>query len=304
MSLAVVLLAGLNVWAAPGPSTPILRRQGISTLSSAQISTFKPYSFYASAAYCNPSVLSTWNCGVDCAANSAFKPTATGGDGNGTPFWYVGYDPSLNTVIVAHEGTNPAKILADLSDVNVVFTNLDSTLFPGIDSSIEVHDGFANVQASTAQDILSAVQQTLTQHNINSVTAVGHSLGAAVSLLDSVFLPLHIPGLHVAYIGYGLPRVGNQNFANYVDGNLGSFTRITNMKDPVPIVPGRFLGYHHPSNEVHISENGNWDVCPGQDNTSTQCSVGDVPSVLAGNVANHDGPYDGVQMGVAGCRSS
>jgi hypothetical protein len=157
---------------------------------------------------------------------------------------------------------------------------------------------------STAQDVLSAVQQTLTQHNINSVTAVGHSLGkkkkllfyvsvsqrrdtlgAAVSLLDSVFLPLHIPGLHVAYIGYGLPRVcpsaisqlivhhtvvifcsqvGNQNFANYVDGNLGSFTRITNMKDPVPIVPGRFLGYHHPSNEVHISENGNWDVCPGK----------------------------------------
>lgn len=35
----------------------------------------------------------------------------------------------------------------------------------------------------------------------------------------------------------------------------------------------------------------------GQDNPSTQCSTGDVPNLAAGNLNDHDGPYDGVEMG-------
>ena len=36
---------------------------------------------------------------------------------------------------------------------------------------------------------------------------------------------------------------------------------------------------------------------PGQDNTSTQCIVGDVPNIWDGSESDHDGPYDGVEMG-------
>lgn len=35
----------------------------------------------------------------------------------------------------------------------------------------------------------------------------------------------------------------------------------------------------------------------GQDNPSTLCIVGDVPTIFQGNETNHDGPYDGVTMG-------
>ena len=31
--------------------------------------------------------------------------------------------------------------------------------------------------------------------------------GAAIALLDTVFLSLQIPGIHVEMVGYGLPRV-------------------------------------------------------------------------------------------------
>jgi predicted lipase len=94
--------------------------------------------------------------------------------------------------------------------------------------------------------------------------------GAALSLLDSVYLPLYLPsGTTFQTILYGLPRVGNQAFADYVDANL-HVTHINNLKDPIPIVPGMFLGYVHPSGEVHITESGEWAACPGKHSFQTQ----------------------------------
>ncbi|KAG6860466.1 hypothetical protein C0995_010757, partial [Termitomyces sp. Mi166 len=115
----------------------------------------------------------------------------------------------------------------DLTDLDFVLTNLDPTLFPGIDSSVLVHNGFANEQAKTASLILSAVQTAISAHEATKVTIVGHSLGAAIALLDGVYLSLHLDGVTFITIGYGLPRVGNQAFANYVDAHV-SLTHINN----------------------------------------------------------------------------
>lgn len=153
----------------------------------------------------------------------------------------------------------------------------------------------------TAPTILTAVQALIKQHNASSVVLVGHSLGAALALLDAVYLPLHLPSsTHVRVVGYGMPRVGNQAFADHVDTtHRGSVTRINNRKDPIPIVPGRFMGFVHPSGEVHIQgASGAWVACPGQDDTSSLCSVGDVPHVLLGDILDHLGPYDdGIYVG-------
>jgi hypothetical protein len=62
-----------------------------------------------------------------------------------------------------------------------------------------------------------------------------------------------------------MPRVGNQDFANWVDSNLGGHvTHINNEEDPIPIVPGRFLDFVHASGEVHITDSGTWESCPGE----------------------------------------
>ena len=150
------------------------------------------------------------------------------------------------------------------------------------------------------------MQTLLSQHSASSVVLTGHSLGAALALLDAVYLPLYLPpGTHVRTIGYGLPRVGNRAFADYVDathgGDSGDVTHINNRKDPVPTVPGRFLGFVHPSGEVHIQDDasGAWLACLGRDNSSPLCIVGEVPNVLEGKVLDHLGPYaDGIYMGV------
>ncbi|KAL0953903.1 hypothetical protein HGRIS_005070 [Hohenbuehelia grisea] len=291
-----ILVAGtLGVIAAPAPA--LVTRQTISALSSSQIAAFRPFTFFASTAYCQPSNTLAWNCGANCNANPGFVPVASGGDGSSVQFWYVGFDPGHNSVIVAHQGTDTSKIEALLTDANAGMSHLDASLFPGVPSSVEAHSGFASEQAKTAPSILAAVQKALSAHSSNQVTLVGHSLGAALALLDAVYLPLHLPGVSFKTVGYGMPRVGNQAFADYVDSHVTSLTRINNREDPVPILPGRFLGFHHPSGEVHIQDSGVWDSCPGQDNTSNLCTTGDVGNIFEGSTSDHEGPYDGVEMG-------
>jgi len=174
---------------------------------------------------------------------------------------------------------------------------LDATFFPGVSSSIEVHNGFGDEQTKTAASVLAAVQQGMSKFGATKVTIVGHSLGAALALLDSVYLPLHLPaGTTFQTVVYGLPRVGNQAFADYVDAHQ-HLTHINNKKDPIPIVPGRFLGFVHPAGEVHIMADNSWVSCPGQDNTSSECEVGDVPNIFESSPSDHTGPYDGVNMG-------
>ncbi|KAH9034627.1 lipase [Lactarius pseudohatsudake] len=145
-----------------------------------------------------------------------------------------------------------------------------------IDSGV---DGTEIQYCTTTPMVLSAVQDVTSKYNATSVPTVGHSLGAAPSLLDSVHLQLQLPAdISVKVILYGLPRVGNQDWANFVDTHP------------------RFIGYyHHPSGEIHIDDADAWDVCPAQDNPSKMCVVGAVPSLFHSNWWDHDGPYyDGI----------
>ncbi|KAK0214945.1 Alpha/Beta hydrolase protein, partial [Armillaria fumosa] len=257
---------------------------------------YKPYTFFAGAAYCQPNTIINWDCESTCAGNSDFIPIASGGDGNDVQFWYVGYSPSLSTVIVAHQGTDITEIESLLTDIDFLPTNLDPDLFPGLNSHIKVHSGFKETQEKTAEDILQAVTAALSDHNTNSVSLVGHSLGAALSLLDAVYLPLRLPNATFRMIGYAMPRVGNQEFADYVDSALaGKLTRINNKQDPIPTLPPILLGFHHPSGEIHINDT-NWNSCSGQENSSDECTDGAVKTIISGDILDHSGPYDGITI--------
>jgi hypothetical protein len=135
----------------------------------------------------------------------------------------------------------------------------------------------------------------------NKIMTVGHSLGGALAVLEGVFLRTQLPSASVKVVTYGLPRVGNQAFADWVDAHIPDLTHITHAHDPIPIVPGRFLGYHHPHGEIHIDDNAKWNACAGQDNTDAECSTGEVSNVLVGNIVDHLGSYDGVWIGTIYC---
>ena len=181
----------------------------------------------------------------------------------------------------------------------------------------------------TAADILEAVQSTISQHKAGKVVIVGHSLGCSIAMIDGVYLSLHISGITLQVIGYGCPRVcflftsldsvpiifRSATKLSLTALVLVSFSRILQTKKmlfppfqvwlsctPLKTLEwhpstGRLLGYVGPDGEVHIAENDSWLACAGQDNTSTDCSTGDVPNIFEGNISDHDGPYNGITMG-------
>ncbi|KAJ3574449.1 hypothetical protein NP233_g1765 [Leucocoprinus birnbaumii] len=274
-----------------------IKRHSPTALTPSEINAYAPLTRFASAAYCQTDTTQSWTCGDDCAANADFKPVAVGGNGLSVQFWYVGFSPSLNSVIVAHQGTDNTKLEPLLTDAMILLRSLDPGLFPGLSSNILVHAGFAGTHAQTATAILSAVRQTITKYQAKQVTIVGHSLGGALALLDGVYLPLHIKGVSFRTVTYAMSKVGNQAFADYVDANV-SLTHINNKDDPIPRLPPAIpllLDYHQTSGEIHIVENGNWISCPGQENPSPKCTSSNTRT----DIKDHYGPYNGVIMGGA-----
>lgn len=84
--MASKLVLALLSLAAAGAALPLEPRASITALSTSQISAFKPYTHYASTAYCTPASTLAWSCGANCKANPGFVPVASGGDGTSVQF--------------------------------------------------------------------------------------------------------------------------------------------------------------------------------------------------------------------------
>jgi len=218
-------------------------------------------------------------------------------------FFFVGFWPAQSAVVVAHQGTNPLRLLSVLTDIDFEFMNPDPYLFPNISSNIQVHAGFALEHQKTASQILAEVKRLMAEHASTSVILVGHSLGGALAELDSLFMRLNLPeGTTVRGVTLGTPRVGNAAWAKYFDTQIARFTRINNKRDVVPTVPGRRFGFRHPSEEIHIQEDGGVVACPGDDDgADRQCSDLLVPNIAAGSIPDHLGPYHGIFIGTVAC---
>ncbi|KAI0751667.1 alpha/beta-hydrolase [Daedaleopsis nitida] len=296
------VLASTLALVASTTALPALHTRAISELTQADLNALAPFARFAGAAYCDLGQVQAWNCAA-CKSIPGFQPKLTGGNGNDVQQYFVGYWPDQKAVVVVHEGTDPTQFLSDLTDLNIATKSLDTSLFPGVSSAVQVHGGFADEHAKTAGTILTEVKALLSQTGSSNVFLVGHSLGGALAELDAMFMTLNLPAsVHVKAVTFGTPRVGNPAWATLFDSKVADFKRVDNMDDPIPIVPGRFLGFEHPHGEVHLLEDGTGVSCPGDDDaTDAECTIASVPNVFDGNVLDHLGPYEGVYVGTIFC---
>ncbi|QRW16975.1 Lipase (class 3) [Rhizoctonia solani] len=292
-----ILTVPENVTIPPVPldvDTASLKAQSTSPISAAEASSYIPYEYFSAAAYCPPDAQAKWSCRF-CQAQPVkdFIVYASGGDGNLVQYWYVGWWPSGNSVVVGHQGTQFNQIIAVLTDLALLPVPVNSKLFPGTPSSARVHFGFQEAHERTAAVVLSTVKKVIAERGATKVVTVGHSLGGALALLDGLYLRLNLPSnIEIITRTIGQPRVGNDAFAKFVDQKVPNLVRITNKGDLVPGLPPLILGFKHNIGEKHINRKGEWNACSGQDNLDVNCSTGQL--LKQGIVlTDHLGPYAG-----------
>jgi len=278
-------------------------------LAANPVDEFLRPALFAQAAYCSSEAIEKWSCGPPCdSLGKDIEVLIAGGNDGTIPGYFVAIDPTEDAVVVSHQGTDAKNIMSILNDAEFLLGNINTTLFPGVDDKVQVHGGFAWTQGRTADAVLSTVQGALKDKKASKVRVHGHSLGAAIAMMDALMFNLNLdPSVEVKTVMFGLPRGGNQEFADLLDQKLGkSFQFITNQHDPVPEVPPRFVGYAHASNEVHIASIDATTAvptsvldCPGQDNVN--CATGN--NLLKASVGDHKGPYfrPDILMAHSGC---
>jgi hypothetical protein len=82
---------------------------------------------------------------------------------------------TIVSVVILNSGTTEAPNnprLSILTDLIIPLVELDPVLFPGVPSSVLVHEGFRDEHARTALPILAEVQNLLAKHGTHNLTLV------------------------------------------------------------------------------------------------------------------------------------
>ena len=217
------------------------------------------------------------------------------GDGDFLQRALIFHSDSLG-IAVAYQGTNSSSIFSTLHDLEFLLVPPDWRYAKGLPAEARLFYGFQDAYLQIVDKVYPAIQKYMHLYNETRVSVIGHSLGAAMGLVSAADFNYRIgAGVHSVYL-YGLPRVGNPVFADWVDDTFGKKLHwAVNGKDWVPHLGPYQLGYRHPSNCIWInpSNSTHWKLYPGQENVHGFNSIN--PNWF--NFDDHRGVYFHTQIG-------
>lgn len=239
--------------------------------------------------YCGPRETSQWECGPHCAALGNVSVLASGGDHAATPwcerpFFHA---PTLTPGLVAHNGTttvvavagtNPHSLASVADDLDIRRAVPGEDEFPGAaKAGVTLHRGFYRTFRRLLPGVREGVLCSIGRDSAPRILVTGHSLGAALGHLLAVHLQRTIPHAQIHARLFASPRVGNANWADYVDATFppGQSLHVVNFNDVVPHLAPREWGFRHPRGEVWIAapDSEEYVLCHGQEDDACSSSI-------------------------------
>ena len=154
-------------------------------------------------------------------------------------------------IIVAFAGTDPlipANWITDF-DVGLKFRFNERVTPPAL------HSGFEKAYRS----VVGKVAEALAKRSETPVLVTGHSMGAALAVIaaDDFFSEKKLRP--TAVYAFGMPRVGDEDFAKRYNDTLGSTTyRLVHGSDVVATIPPTSFGFRHVGRLIRCGRAGHF----------------------------------------------
>jgi hypothetical protein len=177
---------------------------------------------------------------------------------------YTGILKSTKTVYVVFRGSSSK--LNWMADFEV--TKRQYYTYP--ECECKVHNGFYDATENLKDYVIKSVREIKEKTGYSNVIVTGHSLGAAVAQL--IGMELSAVDIKNQIYNFGQPRIGDENYATFVNTISEELVRFTHDRDMVPHVPPREMGYLHSCREVFESESGKLKECSSVECEDPKCS--------------------------------
>lgn len=269
---------------ANAPPETLSSSNSIVVASSSQIKTFKSFAGVASTAYCSSVIPSSgWSC-TNCKTYVPDGKLIVTFD---TPKYdiagFVLRSDSQKTIYLVFRGSSSLENWV----VNLTFGKTNYTPVSGA----QVHQGFYNGYKEASAYFFAQLQAQHAAYPGYTIAVTGHSLGGAQALLAGMDLYQRISTLNTGNLKIytvGCPRVGDSNFAYYVEGTGITVSRSVHDRDIVPHLPPESFGFLHPGVETWDKSDTDIEICT-DDIESDSCSDSIVPFT---SIADHKIYYD------------
>lgn len=147
------------------------------------------------------------------------------------------------------------------------------------------HGGFLRVFKSVTPFIKKVIGELHDQ--IENITVVGYSHGAALAVLCHEFIVFNYPKFqHMTFsYGFGCPRVIAEGVPNEVAQRWETFHVIRNLDDLVTHLPPEILGYTHVGYTIEIGKKGKYSCenCPDIDAHRPENYIAELEMLKDGN---------------------
>lgn len=220
------------------------------------LANLQVFAEYSAAAYCSDNYLVPFNGSIICpSAVCPLLPTVPEvqlADSFIKVSFYqttglVMLDHTNQLIVVSFRGTHTSRDW---------LTDLDFLLYDASDICVgcQAHSGFLGSWRGVRKIVLNDWNNLRANYPTYKTVVTGHSLGGALANLCAAQMKKMVPNAKVYLFTFGSPRVGNDEFAEYIETVLGwrNF-RVTHLNDPVPQLPPQWPGFAHPGPEYSIT---------------------------------------------------
>ncbi|KAL8282000.1 hypothetical protein RB597_009628 [Gaeumannomyces tritici] len=156
-------------------------------------------------------------------------------------------DHSQRVIVLAFMGSKTVQ--SYLNEIDFTTAEADDLC-----RGCKISYGYRKAWTQTQGAIFNAINRARAQFPGYYVICTGHSAGGALATISAAYL--RRAGIVADIFSFGSPRLGNNDFANFVSAqspNQGRNYRVTHYDDPVPSLPASLFGLAHIAPEFWLS---------------------------------------------------